>query len=223
MSIPSKYINKFFDILNKNKENINICNFIYHHLRNEIDDFNFIYDDNYTKNTRTPLIKYLSDIDNNTIYNNDGYTFNKKYLYNVFYKNNFSKILKNENNEFYFYKKETFKEEYYQWIGMYVDTFDNLNKNEKIDIIINFDIKLLTDINKSTINFGLKTHDPNIFYNDWLYNCEIGIYKNIELNITINKINQYIILNFDNYYNKIDFYIKNFKILNLFTSSTKDE
>lgn len=223
MSIPSKYINKFFDLLNKNKENMNICNFIYHNLRNEIDDFNFIYDDNYTKNIRTPLIKYLSDIDNNTINNNNGYTFNKKYLYNVFYKNNFSKIFKNENNEFYFYKKETFKEEYYQWIGMYVDTFDNLNKNEKIDIIVNFDIKLLTDINKSNINFGLKTHEPNIFYNDWLYNCEIGIYKNIELNITINKINQYIILNFDNYNNKIDFYINNFKILNLFRSSTKDE
>ena len=212
MSIPYKYINKFYDFIKNNRENKNICYSIYSNLKNEIDNINFIYDDNYTKDIRTPLIKYLSDVSD--VYDNKGYLFNKKYLYNIFYINNFSKILRNIDNEYYFFKKSTHKFEYFQWIGLYIDYFQDKNNLELIDITINFDIKLLKKINNSLNNeYGIKTHEPLYFNNDWINNCEINIYKKIELNLKIYKKNQYILLNFDNILDPIEFYIKNFKII----------
>lgn len=212
MSIPYKYINQFYKLISDNRNDINICYSIYSKLKNDIDAINFIYDDNYSKDTRTPLIKYLSDVKD--INKNNGYLFNKKYLNNIYYTNSFSKILKNENNEYYFYKRNTMKEEYYQWIGIMIDMFDKNLKNDTIDITVNFDIKLLKRINNNLDrNFGLKIHEPLTFYNDWVNQCELDTYINIELNIKINKINQYIILNFDNYYQEIEFYIKNFKVV----------
>ena len=62
MSIPDKYINNFYNLIKKNRDNKNICYSIYSNLKNEIDNINFIYDDNYTNDIRTPLIKYLSDV-----------------------------------------------------------------------------------------------------------------------------------------------------------------
>jgi hypothetical protein len=212
MSIPYKYINNFYNFIKKNRGNKNICYSIYSNLKNEIDGINFICDDNYTKDIRTPLIKYLSDI--NDIYDNKGYLFNKKYLYNIYYKNNFSKILKNIDNEYYFIKKSTNKPEYFQWIGLYIDNFQDKNNIELINILITFDIKLIKKINTyATNDYGLKTHEPLYFYNDWINQCEINLYKKIELNIKIYKKNQYILLNFDNFLDSIEFYIKNFKII----------
>ena len=212
MSIPYKYINKFYDFIKKNRENKNICYSIYSNLKNEIDSINFIFDDNYTKDIRTPLIKYLSDV--NDIYDNKGYLFNKKYLYNIYYKNNFSQILRNTDNEYYFLKKITNKPENFQWIGLYIDNFPDKNNLDLINIIVSFDIKLIQKINISLYNdLGIKTHEPLYFYNQWINDCEINIYKKIELNLKIYKKNQYILLNFDNILDSIEFYIKNFKII----------
>jgi hypothetical protein len=212
MSIPYKYINNLYKLLIDNRNDINICYSIYSKLKNNIDAINFIYDDNYSNDTRTPLIKYLSDI--NDVNKNNGYLFNKKYLNNIYYTNSFSKFLKTDNNEYYFYKKYTMKEEYYQWIGLYIDYFDKNLKNNMINITVNFDIKLLKNINNNLYkNFGLKIHEPLAFYNDWTNKCKLNTYINIELNIEINKVNQYVILNFDNYFEEVEFYIKNFKII----------
>jgi hypothetical protein len=212
MSFPFQNIIYFYNLLKENINNNDICYSLYHYLSENIDknNFNFIFDDNYSSNTRTPLIKYLSDINNINI--NNGYLIEKKYFNNIFYYNNYSKVLKNIYDEFYFYKKKMLKSEDYQWIGTYLNDIENLNITE--NIIITFDIKIMKnikDINNN--NFGIKIHYPIIYFNDWIYNCKIDEYVNIVLNTKIIKKSQYIILNFDNYLDEIEFYIKNFKII----------
>jgi hypothetical protein len=146
--------------------------------------------------------------------NNKGYLFNKKYFYNVYYSNKYSKIYKNNNNEFYFSKIKTYNNTPFQWIGLYIDNLnENENKIENITVI--FKIKLLNEINNNNYNeeYGLKTHDPINYYKDWIHNCILNEYVEININININRANQYIILNFDNYSDKLEFYIKDFQII----------
>ena len=159
------------------------------------------------------MLTYLSDInDKNEITNNKGYLFNKKYINNIFYSNQYSKITKNINSEFYFYKGKTKNEKLYQWIGLYINNYDDTNSKKEENIVVSFKIKLLNSIDKNKTIFGLKTHEPLKYYTDWIDECELNIYKEIELNINIYQINQYIIFNFDNYEDIVDFYIKDFKI-----------
>ena len=223
ISIPYKYINSFYNLITENIDNNDICYSIYYYLNNSINksNFNFIYDDNYSKNMRTPLIKYLSDSDFSSIQsfafsNNNGYLFNNDYLYNIYYSNTYSKILKNKTetvDEFYFYKKKTLDYEKYQWIGLFLNNIENIDIDK--NIIINFDIKFLKKININTNNIGLKIHEPLYYINDWINipNNNLNIYKNIEIKCMINKKSQYIIFNFDNYLEEVEFYIKNFKII----------
>ena len=211
MSIPFYYIKYFYDLLKENINDSDICYLIFHYLSQNINktSFNFIIDDNYETNTRTPLIKYLSDVNN--INNNGGYLIDKKYFNNIFYYNKFSKILKNIDNEFYFYKKKMFKSEDFQWIGIYLNDIENLNISE--NITISFDIKITKTIKNINNNFGLKIHNPIIYFNNWIDKCIIDTYVNIAIDTIIIKKSQYIILNFDNYLDEIEFYIKNFKII----------
>ena len=226
ISIPYKYIDSFYNLIEENINNNDVCYSIYYYLTNTINksNFNFIYDDNYSKNMRTPLIKYLSDYDSNfseiqsfTFLNNNGYLFNNDYLYNIYYSNNYSRILKNKTetvDEFYFYKKKTLEHEKYQWIGLFLNKIENIDIDN--NIIINFDIKFLKKINiNNTNNIGLKIHEPLYYINDWINipNNNLNIYKNIEIKCIINKKSQYIIFNFDNYLEEVEFYIKNFKII----------
>jgi hypothetical protein len=214
LSIPNKYLNDFYNLINNNIDDKNICYSIYSKLKNVFlkNDFNFIYDNNYNKYDRTPLITYLSDLTDLT--NNKGYLFNKKYVNNIFYTNQYSKIIKNIDSEFYFYKGKMINEQLYQWIGLYINNYDDINTKKEENIVVSFKIKLLNliDKNKNKINFGLKTHEPLEYYTDWMDDCELNIYKEIELNINIYPINQYIIFNFDNYEDIVEFYIKDFKI-----------
>jgi len=211
LSIPYKYILKFKNLLINNIDNKNICYSIYSNLKEDIGkiNFNFIFDDNYSKDNRTPLIKYLSDIKD--IDNNKGYLLNKKYLYSIYYYNSYSKLLKYKSNEFYFSKKSTNKNIDFQWLGLYIDFFENNIKTEYIKV--EFNIKLLKKINNLYSNFGLKTHEPLQYINNWIDSCILNEYSKIELNIQILPKNQFIILNFDNYLDVIEFYIKDFKII----------
>jgi hypothetical protein len=217
ISMPYKYVSDFYNLIYTNKEDKNICFLLYSKLINIIDKdcINFICAENYYSNSRNNIVTYLNDY--NDFYNNNGYLFDKFYLKNIFYKNNFSKIYKNNQEEFYFYKKYSYQYEDFQWIGLYIDNIeDNLNNLKEISIKVLFEIKLLKNFNLDNLNkkiYGLKIHDPLIFLNSWMNDCELNIYKKIELNIIINKKNQYIILNFDNYIDEIEFVIKNFKIL----------
>jgi len=210
LSIPYKYLNNFKKLLSDNINNKNICYSIYSLLKDDIgkNNFNFIFDENYSNDNKSPLIKYLSDIKD--VNNNKGYLLNKKYLYNISYHNKTSKLIKYKSDEFYFYKKSMKTAIDFQWLGLYVDFFEN-NKIETVKV--EFSIKLLKEINKSNLNFGLKTHEPIQFINNWLNDCPINNYYKVELNINILPQNQYIILNFDNYLDEIEFYIKNFKII----------
>jgi hypothetical protein len=211
MSIPYKYINLVYNLIKNNYSDKNICHSIYSNLKNEIDSINFIYDDNYSKDIRTPLIKYLSDIKN--INNNKGYLFTKKYLINIYYKNNHSKIIKNYDNSYYFLKKKTNKYEQYQWLGIYLNNFSKEKSIDKlINITVSFDIKLLKELDNN-FQIGLKTHEPLKFHKEWINDCKLNIFQSIELNITILEKDQYIILNFDDYLDSIEFYIKDFKVI----------
>ena len=214
MSIPFKYIYIFYKLILDNRSNKNICYLLYSYLKESIgeNNFNFIYDDNYTKNIRTPLIKYLSEI--NSTFNNNGYLFNNKYLYDIIYYNKYSKILKINNNEFYFLKKSSKKPVPFQWIGLEYNDNYKPDNNNVIKIKIEFKIKLLKNILvDDNLNIGLKTHDPLIFLKDWIKDCQLNNYTKIELNTVINNKKQYILLNFDDYLNEIEFYIKDFKII----------
>ena len=215
ISLPNKFLLNLYKLLCENKDNNNICYNIYAKLKDELNsnNFNFIYDDNYSKNIRTPLIKYLSDAE--FISNNKGYLFNIKYLYYLYYHNLYSKIMKNDMNEFYFYKERTIKGEYYNWIGLFIENFtDNKMSNELMNIKITFNIKLLKEIKvENNSNYGLKIHEPQKFYYNWINECELNKYKEISINAQIYKKNQYVILNFDNYLGEIEFVVNNFKII----------
>ena len=215
LSFPKKYINNINNLITNNINNKNILHTIYSKLIDENIDksnFNFIFDDNYSKNINTPLIKYIHNIQNPK--NNKGYLLNQKYLYHIPYSNSNSKIIKNTNNEFYYYKNKTINNTPFQWLGLYID---NLNKNEEKNenINIQFSIKLIKPINNNNDGeeFGLKIHEPLLYNKVWINECILNEYVNININININSINQYIILNFDNYNDEIEFYIKNFKII----------
>ena len=228
LSMPYKYIDNFYNLLKNNRYHKNICHLIYSKLKNIIDinNFNFIYDENYSINTRNPLIKYLPNIEN--VLNNKGYLFNKNYINNIFYQNNYSKMLRNNKNEFYFYKNKTLVSESFMWIGLYLDNIEiddyisnasfNASLNDVFNISINidvvFDIKFIKKINSNNkLTYGLKIHEPVKYYNNWINDCKLDVYNNITLNIDITRKNQYIILNFDDYLDEIEFTIKNFKVL----------
>ena len=68
------------------------------------------------------------------------------------------------------------------------------------------------NLNLNMNNFGLKTHQPITYYNEWINECILNEYVHIKIGITIERKSQYIILNFDNYLNEVEFYISNFKI-----------
>jgi hypothetical protein len=211
ISIPCKYLNNFIKILYENLNDSNIIKLLYSKLKKSIENanFNFIYNDNYSNNIRTPLINYLSDLNNVT---EKGYIFENKYYYYIYYSNSDSKIFLTTTNEFYFYKNKTIKYTPYLWIGTYLNYIKD-NKNELINIKIEFSIKLLKKIYTNTLDFGLKIHEPISYYNYWLNDCIIDNYTKIEINVDILSKSQYILLNFDNYLNEVEFYIKDFKII----------
>ena len=98
------------------------------------------------------------------------------------------------------------------WCGLELNDLEIMNFSSKT-IKISFTIKLLKQINYNYINFGIKTHEPISYNYLWLKECQLDIYKNIEININIYKKNQYVILCFDNYLDEVEFYIKDFKII----------
>lgn len=210
LSFPQKFIKYFYNLLYENINNKNICFLIYSKLKMEIDTihFHFIDDDNYEKNINTPLIKYLYNIDN--INNNQGFLFNKKYLYHIEYRNNGSLFIKNNKNEYYYYKKKG-KYLEYQWLGLYINGLEE--KYKKMEMAkVSFKIKLMKNFNENG-DYGLKIHHPLIFYKDWINECILDTYVDINIEINIYKINQYVILNFDHCINEIEFYIKDFRII----------
>lgn len=140
----------------------------------------------------------------------NGYLFEKSYLNNILYYNNFSFFKKIENNHFYFYKKFTNKIQEFQWFGYFLkfskENNNIININIKFDIIIKNEFKIFNDV-------GLKTHYPLKIYNEFFKNIKSNDYYQEDFIIPIKKKNQLIIFNFDNYFPEIELEIKNFKII----------
>jgi hypothetical protein len=235
LSIPYNYLNIIIKIISDNINNSNILYLLYSKLKSEVEqqNFHFICNENYQYNKRTPMINYLSDIQE--MNNNKGYLFENKYYNYINYTNNNSKMFVTDKNEYYFYKNKTTKYTPYMWIGTYLNYMKD-NINEIINIKIEFSIKILkkidiynTQINllkrngekdifsvdhaKENTNFGLKFHDPIFYEKEWINECILDNYSKIELNTSISSKSQYILLNFDNYFDEVEFYIKDFKII----------
>ena len=225
MSIPYKYLIYFIKIIEQHITNNNILYLLYSKLKDlniiEQQNIHFIYNENYQFNNRTPFINYLTDLKNSNIYvpiyNNNGFLFENKYFRHVYYTNNHSKIVVNENNEYYFYKNKTNKHTPNQWIGTYLNYIkDDNNNNELINIKIEFSIKILKNIDVHNINnndFGLKLHEPIFYNNKWLNECILDNYTKITILTKIYPKSQYVLLIFDNYYPEIEFFVKDFHII----------
>ena len=201
ISIPYNYLNDLYDFIYSDINNIKL---LYHKFK-ETYNYNFIIKNNYYKNIDNNLISYISNINDIKM---NGFLLNHNYINNIYYKSGNSKLLINNNDEFYYYKNIGNKE--WNWLGLYINDIKNI-LNTTIEI--SFYIKLLKKIDINQENYGLKTHNPLIYYNKWINECKLDIYTYINLKFNINSIDQYIILNFDNYYDEIEFYIKKFKII----------
>ncbi len=224
--IPYEYINIFKNIIDHNINNDNILNLLYTYTKykykhiTDTDKYNFIYNNIYEYNgiSNPSFINYITDIEN--LNNNLGYLLDNKYYNNIIYTNN-NTIFYLNNHEYYFYKNKTTKSTSYMWIGRYINYLNNTNINNKINICVEFYIKLLKHININNNNtstdnilYGLKTHEPKEYYTNWINECNmnIGSYMQIKINMEIYPKSQYIILNFDNYLDEVEFYIKDFSI-----------
>jgi hypothetical protein len=156
-------------------------------------------------------IKYLKNMNN--LNNNEGFLFNNNYTNELYYKNKYCKFLKSVDKDisYYFQKKYTTNQSSWCWCGLYMNDYDENGKEEYVDV--SFNIKILKKLYKINDTWGLKTHYPLNYYNDWIDKCILNEFVNINLKININRISQYIIFNFDNYNNEVEFIIKNFKII----------
>lgn len=215
ISFPYKYIDDIYNLIKDNIQNRTICYELYWKLKDIIGEsnFNFIFDENFASNGTTSLIKYSDEIDKDFIVK-DGFLFDGKYIqYVTYYNKNRLAMLIKEERDYHFIKKKTIRDEPFIWIGTWLD----LNGIGDISILIKFSIKPITEFKmndiKETIFFGIKTHDPVLYYWDWINTCIIGEYTDIELQIKINKNSQYIIFCFDNYRGDLDLYIRDFKII----------
>lgn len=213
ISFPYKYIDNVCNLLKTNYNNKTLCYELYWRLKDtiEIKNFNFIFDENYASNGATPLIKYKEDIKDTYI--RDGFLFNYDYIDNITYynKNRLATLIK-ENNSYHFLKNITTRDEPYIWIGLWID-LNGIKQNFNGIIKIKFSIKIINSIEENNSLWGIKTHDPLCYYKDWINNCVIGEYTNIDIDIKINKNSQYIIFCFDNFRDSLDIYIRDFKII----------
>ena len=145
-----------------------------------------------------------------TTFINNGFLFENNFIQNIDYYNNHCFFNKINNNHFYFFKNITNKYQEFLWCGYNLKFSEE--KNSNITVKIKFNIKIN---NKFTLNdkTGLKTHYPLQFYNEFFKDIVINKFTPIEFNITILKKNQLIIFNFDNYFNEIEFEIKDFQLI----------
>jgi len=194
LSIPVKYLN----IVYKNKANLYL---LYDSLPKNM--CNIIYKSNYLITDDTPLLLNI-----NMNMNMKGFFLNENYIPYVYYKNKYSRCMKNNNNIFYFSKIKTNNNISFSWLGKSVD-----NPLLRTQCKVIFDIKLLVPFYKGNSNYGIKTHVPLKYYSDWLDNCIVNEFTHHEVILNINSKEQSILFIFDNYLNDIEFIIKNIKFI----------
>lgn len=195
---PGIYFSLLFNYFNNNNNLSLLSHFNNHNISHYL-----IFNDLFHSN---PLIEY----NKSKSFNKKGFIFNHTYKLNITYISNISFFKKLDTNHFHFYKKYSSTYSDFNWCGHKIKFSDETNTN--IQIKLQFDFLLNTPIQFNNNQFGIKTHYPIQFYNEWIKTCKLHQFKTIYLNLNIYKKNQYIIFNFDNYLSEIDFEIKNFKI-----------
>jgi hypothetical protein len=217
----------FFDGIDnlyiKNLKNIGNCNNMQGFLFNN----NYINELCYTN-------KYCKFIKSTLSIKKDCLKLEKRRFLN----NDISELL--VHSVYYFKKKYTENQSSWCWCGLYINNYDETGKDDYADI--SFDIKLLknmkkingsisqdiTTFGKSKRNrlktqdfiqkielnkdWGLKTHYPLAYYNNWVEKCILNEFVTIQFPVKINHNSQYVIFNFDNYNNEVEFIIKEFKV-----------
>jgi len=146
----------------------------------------------------------------NNINNNEGYLLSNSYIRNIIYRNNYSRFIEKDDNEYYFHKYSTLKSESWQWLGYFIE---NSSKSIKIFFEIKFINELPISQDDKNNQYGIKIHKPLSFHNHWISGCKLNEYSSVLLTLDVNPENQHVILNFDNYYGEVIFYIKNFVII----------
>lgn len=223
-SIPTNYIEIFYNILieYKNNDVQNLYMILYYEIQKRIDKSNIqiLIDDIFINSIDNLYVKNLKNI--GPINNNQGFLFNNNYINEACYNNKFCKFIKSINNgnfdssseiSYYFKKNYTDYHTFGSWCGLYINDYDENGK--EIYANISFNIKLLKNMKKSkdvAKEWGLKTHHPLAYYNNWVEQCILNEFVEIQFQIKINRNNQYVIFNFDKYNDKVEFIIKNFKI-----------
>ena len=196
----------YFNLLNNKKIN-NIKKF----LNKKTIDFHLLINNFYFNNNK---IVSFDSISNNI--KNNGFLLENKYEKQILYVNNNCYLRKLNSHHFYFYKKYSNVYKEFCWFG-YSYKF-NKEQSSTIQLKVTFEIKINNHFNSSfnssfNPQIGIKTHYPNQFYNNFLNNIQLNEFNFIEFNINIEKKNQLIIFNFDNYLNELELEIKHFKIL----------
>ena len=201
--IPFEYLHKLINIKNtKNTKNTN--NNLLDYLHENHIPYHLLLNDFYYKN------EYLILNNIKTTFINNGFLFENNFVQHIVYTNNYCFFKKIDNNHFYFFKNVTNKYQEFLWCGYNLKFSEE--KNTDITLKIKFNIKIN---NKFQLNnkTGLKTHYPLKFYNDFFKDVVLNKFTPIEFNIHILKKNQLIIFNFDNYFNEIEFEIKDFQLI----------
>lgn len=140
-----------------------------------------------------------------------GFLFHHNFVLHLEYFNRFCYFKKLNNNHFYFYKKKFTQSQKFIWCGKHLSFYKDSDIHCNIQISFYFKNNIPIIFHKK--DFGLKIHEPLIYYQDWLKSCILYEFTFIQLNFKIQKKNQLIIFNFDHYKDEIDFEIKDFKII----------
>jgi hypothetical protein len=216
-SIPTKYIDIFYNILitYRNSDIQNLYMILYSEIAKRIDKSNIqiLIDDIFIDGIDNLYVKNLKNIGN--INNNQGFLFNNNYINELCYTNKYCKFIKSINNgvSYYFRKKYTEHQSSWCWCGLYINDYDENGK--EVYATVSFDIKLLKNIRKSKDvqkDWGLKTHYPIAYYNNWVEQCILNEFVSVRFQMKIHRNSQYVIFNFDNYNDEVEFIIKNFKL-----------
>jgi hypothetical protein len=216
-SIPTKYIDIFYNILitYRNNDVQNLYMILYSEIAKRIDKSNIqiLIDDIFIDGIDNLYVKNLKNV--GLLNNNQGFLFNHNYINEVCYTNKYCKFIKSINDgvSYYFKKKYTEYQTSWCWCGLYINDYDENGK--EVYATVSFDIKLLKNIRKSkesNKDWGLKTHYPMTYYNSWVEQCILNEFVSVRFQIKINRNSQYVIYNFDNYNDEVEFIIKNFKL-----------
>ena len=216
-SIPTKYIDIFYNILitYRNSDIQNLYMILYSEIAKRIDKSNIqiLIDDIFIDGIDNLYVKNLKNVGN--INNNQGFLFNNNYINEVCYTNKYCKFIKSINDgvSYYFKKKYTEHQTSWCWCGLYINDYDENGK--EVYATLSFDIKLLKNMRKSKDvqkDWGLKTHYPMTYYNSWVEQCILNEFVSVRFQMKIHRNSQYVIFNFDNYNDEVDFIIKDFKL-----------